>query len=147
MDVAIETRIHIDALVTEFAYRIDQSDGFGVADLFVPDGVYGFAGAGQMCGRAAIEEFYENRRAAGQRISRHLFSNLHLSAIDDSRVRGTCVLQLYAASGPGPHPIPPVMIADYIDEYVRDENDHWRFASRHAALIFGERPHIGHKGN
>ena len=109
------------------------------AELFTPAGVYAL-GPAALEGRAAIAAFYERRRGGGERTSRHLFGNLHLRSVAADRVEGTCVLTLHAADGPPPHPLAPVMVADYDDIYVRDVDGVWRFERRSVAVLFGQLP-------
>ncbi|MGW4912731.1 nuclear transport factor 2 family protein [Streptomyces sp. NPDC004270] len=144
MDVIAQIRPRIEALIAEFAWRIDHEEGRGVAELFTTTGVYALGGVGELNGRDQIAAFYDWRRSGGPRTSRHLFTNLHLETLDldAGRARGTCVLSLNAAHGEGPHPLSPVMIADYADEYQRAENGEWLFARRDVSVVFGEVPGI-----
>lgn len=138
-----DIRSSLESLIADFAWRIDHNDGRGVEELFTPDGEYGFGGVGTVTGRAEIAGFYNQRRAGGPRLSRHIFSNLHLDSIEDNRASGTCVLTLHAADGVAPLPLSPVMIADYQDEYLLDETGSWRFARRSVSIVFGSIPNLG----
>lgn len=141
MDVN-SVRPQIEALIAQFAWDIDHQGGEGVPALFVPDGTYSLRGLGTLTGQAEIADFYRMRLAGGPRTSRHLFSNLHLRSVSPDRAMGTCVLQLHAADGAGPHPLSPVMIADYHDEYARTADGRWLFASREVAVVFGQTPGV-----
>jgi hypothetical protein len=144
MDVVVRIRPQIEVLIEQFAWLIDHEAGRGVAELFAAQGSYSLNGGGlNLQGRAEIDEFYARRRAAGPRTSRHLFSNLHLESGDETRVQGTCVLTLHAADGHPPHPLEPVLVADYGDTYVRDADGVWRFESRKVTKLFGTVPHFG----
>jgi hypothetical protein len=132
-------RGEIEALVAEFAWRIDHQSGHGVADLFTEDGVYEM-GPEALRGRADLEEFYRRRREAGPRTSRHIFTNLRLWDVESVGARGTCVLSLHAANGTPPHPLSPLIVADYDDEYVQDSDGTWLFKHRKLTLLFGEPP-------
>ena len=129
-------RSQISTLIAEFAWRIDHDEGRLVEDLFTEDGRYGMVGY-PVQGRAAIKDLYDRRRARGPRTSRHLFDNLYLhptSTQDCARV--TSVLTLHAADGPPPHPLRPVLVADYDDVCHRGPDGRWRFHSRDATLLF-----------
>ncbi|BBZ60628.1 nuclear transport factor 2 family protein [Mycolicibacterium monacense] len=134
-------RPSIETLVAEFAWLIDHESGRGVAELFTHDGEYEM-GPVSLSGRSEIEEFYRRRHAAGPRTSRHLFTNLRLRDVDGDSVRGTCVLSLHAANGVPPHPLSPVIVADYDDEYVRGEDGSWLFRRRTVTVLFGEPPKL-----
>lgn len=143
-DRVLHIRQEIEVLIERFAWLIDHEDGRGVAELFTTQGSYSLNGTQfNLQGRRSIDEFYEHRRAAGPRTSRHLFSNLHLVDGDETRATGTCVLTLHAANGHPPHPLEPVMVADYEDSYVRDADGIWRFEWRLVTTLFGAVPEIG----
>lgn len=134
-------RSRIEMLIAHFAWLIDHEDGHRVADLFTTHGCYSLSTGGlALKGRSEIAEFYAHRRARGPRTSRHLFSNLHLTYVDENRAQGTCVLTLHAADGDPPRPLSPVMIADYADSYCRDDDGIWRFESRTVTTLFGDIP-------
>lgn len=134
-------RAAIEGLISEFSWRIDHGNGFGVEELFTADGVYALGSAAKANGRDEIAEFYRRRRAAGPRTSRHLFSNLHFTSVSDDRAEATCVLTLHAADGIPPLPLSPVMVADYRDEYVWDGTA-WLFGRREIEVVFGAVPHV-----
>lgn len=132
-------RVAVEALIAEFSWRIDHDNGRGVEELFTEDGVYAM-GSTALNGRAEIVAFYERRRAHGPRTSRHLFSNLRFHAVSDECVEATTVLTLHAADGHRPHPLSPVLIADYHDRYLWD-GQAWLFVRRDVDLVFGAVPH------
>lgn len=134
-------RPEIETLIASFAWRIDHVNGEGVADLFTPGGIYAFDGWAAE-GREQIAGFYAQRQARGERTSRHVFTNLHLRTATDDRAAGTCVLTLHAADGPPPHPLSPLLVADYDDVYVRGADRVWRFERRSARLLFGDVPDL-----
>ncbi len=140
----MNTYTQILELNARFAWLIDHQDGDGVAELFTEDGIYGL-GAMQAVGREQINNFYQMRKARGLRTSRHLFSNPVILNESDNSVSACCVLTLFAFDGKGPHPAEIHMIADYIDEYVRDENGLWRFKSRVIEPVFGHVPNLAEK--
>ncbi|MGV0906705.1 nuclear transport factor 2 family protein [Mycobacterium novum] len=138
----IDIRPGIEALITQFAWLIDHEDGRGVAELFTAQGSYTLNGGGlDLRGRAEIDQFYQHRRATGPRTSRHLFSNLHLTAGNEAHARGTCVLTLHAANGHPPHTATdPIMVADFDDTYIRNDDGSWQFERREVTTLFGRVP-------
>ena len=132
-------RLKIEALIAEFAWRIDRGDPAAVADLFTPDGWYGRSSGERSAGRDAIRAAYaaraERQAAAGIRTARHLFTNLRLEQRDPDNAAGSCILLLFAADGPPPHPATPLLVQDYDDTYRRIDGS-WLFASRAVAKVF-----------
>lgn len=132
-------RVEIDALIAEFAWRIDRGDPASVADLFTEDGWYGRETGERSVGRDAIRAAYAARRdreaAVGVRTARHLFTNLRLTRLDDDHAAGSSILLLFAADGPPPHPATPLLVQDYDDRYRRVDG-RWLFASRAVTKIF-----------
>lgn len=134
MPITLEHRSAIHDLVAEFAWRVDHNDGVGVENLFTEDGTYDMAGW-VISGREDIKHFYDDRRARGPRTSRHLFTGLRLSANDDA-ITGISVLTLHAEQGAPPLRLDPVLVADYSDTYVRDEDGRWLFGNRAVTPLF-----------
>jgi len=79
-------------------WNVDHEHGSGGEKFFLPDGVCEMP-AMTMSGRDAIAEGYAARRAAGDRVSRHLVSNLQVNEQDDSRIVARYALVLYAGHG------------------------------------------------
>lgn len=131
-------RTAIEELIVDFAWRIDHQQGHGVEELFHEDGEYVLFGH-PVQGRAAIESLYAHRRARGVRTSRHLFSNLHITATDDDTVHAVSVLTLHAADGEPPLPMRALMVADYDDVIKRGRDGRWRFARRATTAVFQAR--------
>lgn len=134
MDALI--RVQIEALIAEFAWLIDRGDSSKVADLFTEDGRYGRSTGQASVGRDAIRAAYGARLARGPRTSRHVYTNLRLESVAPKRVRGSCILTLFAEDGVPPLPADPLLVADYDDEYVLCDDGQWRFQSRIVSWIF-----------
>ncbi|MEH3153944.1 MAG: nuclear transport factor 2 family protein [Gordonia paraffinivorans] len=132
-----DTRAAITDLVVEFAYRIDHDAGHGVDELFTADGRYVLFGH-PVEGREGIRAMYDHRRSRGTRTSRHIFDNVRITPDDDRDdvVHVTSVLTLHAADGEPPLPLAPLLVADYTDTVVRDDDGRWRFSIRDTALLF-----------
>jgi hypothetical protein len=129
-------REQIAALVARFAWLVDREAGVGVQELFTENGVYEM-GAAKLEGRDVIARFYVQRHA-GDRVSRHVFSNVTIESIEDGVAHARSLLTLFAADGPGPHEARPTLVADYDDELVWDDaSGEWRFAIRRVTPVFG----------
>ncbi|MDX1873255.1 nuclear transport factor 2 family protein [Mycolicibacterium sp. 120266] len=129
------TRTAIEELIVDFAWRIDHQQGHRVEELFHDDGEYVLFGY-PVQGRAAIKALYAHRRSSGARTSRHLFSNVHITAADDATIHAVSVLTLHAADGLPPLPLRALMIADYDDVISRGSDGRWRFARRTTTALF-----------
>jgi ketosteroid isomerase-like protein len=128
-------RSEIEALIAEFAYRIDHGLSETVAELFTQDGWYGRANGQKTVGREAIRAAYAERAARGERTARHIFTNLRLTIDSAEAAHGTTILLLFAGDGPPLLPARPMLVQDYADEYRREDGV-WRFAARATNRLF-----------
>ncbi|MGF4046402.1 nuclear transport factor 2 family protein [Paenarthrobacter nitroguajacolicus] len=121
-------RTHQAALLTSVSelvhaswWNVDHENGDGGETFFRPDGICEMP-AMTMSGRPAIAEGYAARRAAGDRVSRHLVSNLQVSGRDDSRIVARYSLVLHAGHGPLPVALElPQAVCDVEDTFVSDD--------------------------
>ena len=132
-------RLEIEELNAEFAFQIDRGEPEQVAGLFTADGSYGRSTGERSTGHEAIRAAYRTRAAHGSRTARHIFTNLRLSYDADDRVRGTCILTLFAQDGAPPLLADPFLVADYDDIYQRCSDGVWRYASRTVTWRFLQR--------
>ncbi|MCO4273811.1 nuclear transport factor 2 family protein [Pseudarthrobacter sp. HLT3-5] len=103
--------------------NVDHEHGSGGERFFLPEGVCEMP-AMTMSGRQAIADGYAARRAAGDRVSRHLVSNLQVSEQEDSRIVARYALVLYAGHGFLPVPLElPQAVCDVEDTLVGYEDD------------------------
>lgn len=131
--------LEIDALVTEFAYLIDNGRTEQVADLFVEGGWYGREGGARSVGHDAIRRAYALRAEnSPDRVCRHLFSNLRIEFLDDDRATGCSTLTLFAGNGAPPLPADVALVQDYRDAFLR-VGDRWLFQSRETRRLFADR--------
>ena len=73
----------------------------------------------------------------GERVARHLISNLHVTVNDANNATAIWVLSLHAADGAPILPSKPaIMVADVVDELVRDEGGAWKYRSRTITPLF-----------
>lgn len=128
-------RVEIEALLSEFAFRIDHDLSDTVAELFTPDGWYGREDGRKSQGREAITAAYTNRSLRGERTVRHVFTNLRVTAQTEAYARGHCILLLFGGDGRPPLPADPILVQDYDDEYRLFEG-RWLFASRRTRRLF-----------
>lgn len=135
----VAIRAQIEALSTEYYYRIDHGDAESVAELFTPDGVFQPGGSPPLVGREAVRAYYARRSKTF--ITRHVSTNLRLTYVDARHVEAVRVFTHYlgdSAEGAGPYPAIP-SVAEYRETLVRGDDGQWRYASRVAMAIFSRR--------
>jgi ketosteroid isomerase-like protein len=134
----ITIRQALEDLNAAFTHHLDHDEIDALADLFTEDALYTH-GERRSEGRAAIEQLFRNRIAAGPRTSRHFYSGLKLCLESRNRAAGTSVCMVFARAGEPPlTPAIPILVADFQDVYVRCADGRWRFAERHIRRIFAD---------
>ena len=129
-------RVALEELNTAFCYHLDHNEVDALLELFVDD-VYYTHGSRVSRGKAELAEVFRNRSATETRTARHMYSGLKLDIESPTRARGTSVCMTFAAYGEPPlSPAIPTLVADFVDEYVRGDDDRWRFKERHIHRIF-----------
>jgi ketosteroid isomerase-like protein len=131
----VEIRGALRDLNADFAYFLDHGDIAALVNLFTEDALY-VHGERRSVGRAAIEELFRNRAAAGPRTSRHVLSGLRLQIHGRDRALGSSVCLTFAGDGVPPLPATPYLVADFNDRYARSADDRWRIAERRIDRIF-----------
>lgn len=134
-DSRIEDRLAIAALNDDFGYHLDHGNVDEFLALFTDDVLYSNV-ARTLSGKAEMEEFFRNR-AAGNRVSRHVFSGLRIEFADQNLARAGSVGVTFAGSGSLPiRPAEPFVVADLNDVYRRLPDGKWQFCERHITPIF-----------
>lgn len=130
-------RTELMTLLSALWYDIDHNLGSRAATYFTADATLRFVDA-EFRGTAEIEQVYSNRRARGARVSRHVVTNLHLTAMGEDQASGTSLLILYGEDGVAPRPrTTPAMIGDVHDEFRRVDG-RWLIESRGIDYLFIE---------
>jgi len=122
-------------LVVRLWYDIDHNEGANAHAFFTRDAELRFDNA-TFRGSAEIKQVYADRAERGERVSRHLVTNVHITSARRGRVCTTSNLLLFGQDGVVPRPsTSPALIADVHDEFVR-RRFHWLIASRHIEYLF-----------
>ena len=122
-------QLHQNAI--DYWFRVDHEGGAAVSEMFVADGVFHAGPGDPLVGREAIEAFYAWRRGRGERTSRHIVTNFHVAFDGDRLARTCCVMLLYGTDGKPPHAgTGAAMVADMIDDCVKQDDGVWRYAKR-----------------
>ncbi|MGD0505666.1 MAG: nuclear transport factor 2 family protein [Steroidobacteraceae bacterium] len=143
--VSAEDRASIEALLSEFYWRLDHKGAGSVAELFAEGGTL-VTPRGTVTGRDHISQWFINRTTEGERITRHGWSNLRLSAAGTGRVAVEAHVRTIAtASSSRGQPI-EVMFGDTIDVVVNNPRSGWLFESRRLEVVVQGRTSIGAGG-
>jgi hypothetical protein len=110
-----------------------------LAELFTTDGTMTRPSGDTLAGRAEILKEYQSRPAG--RITRHLCTNIRITAESQDRARGLTYAVVYSALAHEPPVLhfgikvePRQLIGEFEDEFVRTE-DGWKIASRRARFV------------
>jgi len=106
-----------------------------VRDYYTDDAVLSFGGR-EVRGRQAIHDGYLER-AAGDRVSRHIVSNVHVVEQGEDSAKVVSTLRLYAGNGTPVLPnADPLSVSDCFDTFVKEDDGQWRIASRLLSNVF-----------
>lgn len=114
-------------LVAHYANLNDASAWSDLADLFVADGRLArpIAPDDVIAGRDAILAAFQSRPA---RRTRHLCTNVAITATSDDTAEGECAIALFLADD-------VVRVGTFKDRFIRTDGG-WRFAERRGTLTF-----------
>lgn len=123
-------------LESAYWYDVDRNWGRNAHEMYVDDGLF-VVGDTRMEGKEGVKGFYQWRLDRGDRTARHLVSNFHLLAFDESEASLACVMCLYAADGvPVLESRPAILMADVVSDCVRGADGQWRFKSHVLTPVF-----------
>lgn len=123
------------AVVVDLWFEIDHGDGSAASGFFTPGAELCFF-TRSFHGTAEIDAVYAARTGRGPRVSRHLVTNLHVTAATPDTASAVSNLLLYADDGEPPRPtVTPSLIADVVDDFER-RDDRWLIRRRHIQQIF-----------
>jgi 3-phenylpropionate/cinnamic acid dioxygenase small subunit len=137
------TRHALEALLTEFAHRVDNGLGDTVHELFTEDG--SIAGPGlAMNGRSEIAKQFTARAKEPGRVSRHFWSNPRFERLDERSIRVVTLIQTFVHRREEGEELPAerysLIVGDSIDVMQRCDDGCWRFASRRLEVAFRVTP-------
>jgi 3-phenylpropionate/cinnamic acid dioxygenase small subunit len=126
--IAIEDRIAIEELVTEYAWLLDHRRFDEVLDLCTDDAELRIRGV-RIHGADGLRDWLDQRATSqSRRASQHQMSLLRLEPQADGVIEGTAALVLHVAKS-GSSSSYVDLVGEYQDEYVRT-GDGWRFRRR-----------------
>ncbi len=130
--IAIEDRLAIEALVTEYAYLLDHRLWDDVAGLCTDDAVLFIRGR-EIVGQQGLAEWAEYRAQKKSRRTQHQMTLLRLEPVEPDLIRGTAALVLHVAKT-GSSGTYVDLVGEYQDEYARTAEG-WRFRRRRLVPI------------
>lgn len=127
-------RAEIDAVLADWAWHLDHGEFDEVAGLFTEDASF-TAEQVELHGRAQIRQRYAAR--TGARTTRHLYSGLRLTSMDQQSVRACSTWACYAANQDAPvTEVPAYLIADFHDVLARQPDGRWLIRERSIVPVF-----------
>jgi hypothetical protein len=138
----LRIRLEIEQLLVDYWHDVDTRWGQGAHEFFTEDGVFRNSVGKARVGREAIRDFYGSRQARGERVVRHVVSNLRVLPAVEAEVTSHWILQIFASDGVAPLPSEPaILLADVTDVCRRDASGRWRYVSRQIDGLFkGDKP-------
>lgn len=135
----LHTRRQLEALLTEFAWRVDHGEAGTVHELFTEEGTISGPGLA-MRGRDEIARQFTERARDTARVSRHLWSNPRFEPLADGAWRVTTAVQTFihrlAEDEARPATACLLVVGDSIDVLQRCDDGRWRFRSRELVVAF-----------
>ena len=135
----------IESLLTEFCWRVDHGQAATVAELFVDTGRV-ITPMFTLDGRSQIEAHFKKRDGDKTILSRHQWSNLRLTAENETRVRADMIVQTHLGVVGAPTSPTGQMIGDSLDIVEKEGDGAWRFVERRLHVAFRDGPPPAHGG-
>lgn len=127
-------RAAIVALNDTFARALDGGTLASFLSVFTDDVDYR-SGPRQLKGLGDLQRFF-TERAAGGRVSRHMYSGIAIDFIGADEATGIATWLTFAGSGPLPiNSAAPFLVADIADVYRRTASG-WKIARRTITPVF-----------
>lgn len=134
-----QTRSELEALLTEFAYRVDHGLAATVHELFTPDGSIRAPGLA-LDGREAIARQFGDRAADTRRVSRHFWSNPRFERLSKTAFRITTTVQTFIHRLADGESLPAngytLVAGDSVDVIEAGADGCFRFRSRELLVAF-----------
>lgn len=130
------TRLEVIDRLVAYWRDVDKDDARNAASFYTPDCVYQMT-EHRMDGPAAVQAYYDYRASRGDRLVRHVLTNLHaqVHSRDSASVEG--VLTVYAADGKPVLPsAAPILVADNSADFVRGADGVWRMKVHRIDALF-----------
>lgn len=117
----------IERLLSDFAFCADHGDAAGLGRLFIEDGLLSVGGR-ESIGRAQIVLDCQARFDISDRKTRHVWSNLRITALTRDKASATALQLTFEVPG-NDMPV-RLRVNDVLDELHKDASGVWQFARR-----------------
>ncbi|MEJ7932350.1 nuclear transport factor 2 family protein [Ramlibacter sp. AN1015] len=135
-DDPFRLRLAVQDRLIDYWWDVDANGARGALAFYTDDCVYDMCGH-VMRGPAAVGDYYAFRDARGDRLVRHVLTNLSARVVDAGAVALRGVLTVYAADGlPVLPSAPPILIADNLARFVQCPDGVWRMREHTIAPLF-----------
>jgi len=127
----VDGRSAIEALIFEYAERIDRGDFAGVGELFAEGALTGPDGRELARGAAGVRALYERttrRYEDGTPRTKHLTTNVRVE-LDEARGEATARSAFTVFQALPGFPLQPIVAGRYEDRFAR-EDGRWAFRER-----------------
>ncbi len=122
--------------LVDYWWDVDANGARGALDFYTRDCVYLMCGH-RMEGHAGVQGYYGFRAARGDRLVRHVLTNLRARVLGDGEAAVKGVLTVYAADGVPVLPAaPPILVADTRATFVRAAAGAWRMRLPELEALF-----------
>ena len=129
-------RLEIELAIIDYWHNVDHHWGADAHLLYTEDATFSTSERTRT-GREAIRRFYSDRLSRGERIARHVITNLRVTARSNQQAEAESILLLYAADGVPVLPSEPaIMIADVKESFLHQPDGTWLCASRAIHALF-----------
>jgi SnoaL-like domain len=138
LSVELRERIRTQILDLEIDYwhDVDFHWGRNAHAMYAADGVF-IISEQKMVGPEGVKAFYSWREGRGDRVARHVVTNLRVTVHSADQADLVGIMCLFAADGKPVLPsTPPILIADVISEFVLGADGVWRFKRHELVPLF-----------
>jgi hypothetical protein len=135
-DEGFRTALVVQQRLIDYWWDVDCNGAREAASFYTQDCLY------QMCehrmdGPAAVQGYYAFRTARGERLVRHVLTNLRTRSGSGGEATVQGILTVYAADGSPVLPsAPPILLADNQATFVRDAGGTWRMRLHRIDALF-----------
>lgn len=135
-DEDLRTRLAVQDRLVDYWWDVDDNGAREATDFYTEDCVYLMC-EHRMEGRAAVHDYYAYRAARGQRLVRHVLTNLRARVQSPQQASVQGILTVHAADGVPVLPsAPPILVADNHASFVRGADAAWRMREHRIVALF-----------
>jgi hypothetical protein len=135
-DEALRIRLAVQDRLVDYWWDVDRDGARGALDYYTADCLYDMCGH-RMQGHGPIRDYYGFRASRGERLVRHVLTNVRVRVHAPDRAVLDGILTVSAADGVPVLPsAPPILLADTRCEFVLGSDGAWRMREHHIIALF-----------